>query len=46
MVEFELIYKRLGINLTERGESFYHHMMKSIVDNLEAKGRWTNHLQC
>jgi arginyl-tRNA synthetase len=36
--EFQQIYNRLDINLTERGESFYNPMLAEIVADLEAKG--------
>lgn len=36
--EFNIIYERLGIeNLIERGESFYHEHMKSVVDDLSQR---------
>lgn len=38
-LEFEHIYKRLGITVEERGESFYHSMMSSVIDDLESKGK-------
>ena len=38
LLEFENIYKRLGVTITERGESFYQPMMKDIVRDLESKG--------
>lgn len=36
-VEFEKIYKRLDVKLTERGESFYNPMLKGVVEDLEEK---------
>lgn len=36
--DFEQIYERLDIKITERGESFYHKMMPDAVKYLEAKG--------
>lgn len=36
--EFEAIYKRLGVNLTERGESYYNPMLKDVVDDLMSRG--------
>ena len=38
---FEKIYRKLGVTLTERGESFYQSMMSETVQDLESKG---NHL--
>uniref|UniRef100_A0A0N4ZVB6 Probable arginine--tRNA ligase, cytoplasmic n=1 Tax=Parastrongyloides trichosuri TaxID=131310 RepID=A0A0N4ZVB6_PARTI len=35
---FEDIYERLDIKITERGESFYHKLMKDVVDDLEKSG--------
>ena len=35
--EFNSIYKRLGVTLTERGESFYQPMMADIVADMESK---------
>lgn len=35
--EFEKIYSRLDVKLTERGESFYQKRMESIVEELESK---------
>ncbi len=37
--EFQKIYKRLDITVTERGESFYQPMMPDMVKGLEAKGQ-------
>ncbi|KAK2524949.1 hypothetical protein Q9233_009268 [Columba guinea] len=36
--EFQKIYNWLDITLVERGESFYHEMMKDIVKEFEDKG--------
>lgn len=36
--EFQQIYDRLDIKLTERGESFYNPMLPDVVADLEAKG--------
>ena len=36
--EFEAIYSRLGVTLTERGESFYNPMLKNVVDELKERG--------
>ncbi|OXB77433.1 UNVERIFIED_CONTAM: hypothetical protein H355_012140 [Colinus virginianus] len=36
--EFQKIYNCLDVTLTERGESFYHDMMKDIVKEFEDKG--------
>eukprot|EP00879_Flechtneria_rotunda_P008355 GHRR01008752.1.p1 GENE.GHRR01008752.1~~GHRR01008752.1.p1 ORF type:complete len:557 (+),score=163.22 GHRR01008752.1:140-1810(+) len=36
--EFEAIYSRLGVTLTERGESFYNPMLKGVVDELREQG--------
>ncbi len=36
--EFQLIYDRLGIRLTERGESFYNDQLESVVADLDAAG--------
>lgn len=35
--EFDSIYKRLGVTLIERGESFYQPIMSDIVADLESK---------
>uniref|UniRef100_A0A0N5B571 Probable arginine--tRNA ligase, cytoplasmic n=1 Tax=Strongyloides papillosus TaxID=174720 RepID=A0A0N5B571_STREA len=35
---FENIYKRLDINLVERGESYYQNLMKKVVNDLEVAG--------
>ncbi len=35
---YEAIYKRLGIRLTERGESFYNPYLKGVVEDFEQKG--------
>lgn len=36
--EFQKIYDRLGVQLIERGESFYQSRMEAIVKEFEAKG--------
>ncbi len=36
--EFQLIYDQLGIELTERGESFYNSMLPNVVDELNKTG--------
>jgi arginyl-tRNA synthetase len=36
--EFQLIYDRLGIELQERGESFYNPYLQAVVADLEAAG--------
>jgi len=36
--EFQLIYDRLGIELQERGESFYNPYLPAVVADLEATG--------
>jgi len=36
--EFQLIYDRLGIDLQERGESFYNLYLPAVVADLEAAG--------
>lgn len=36
--EFEQIYERLGVDITERGESFYNDMLPALVDDLVSKG--------
>ncbi|KAF8073007.1 Arginine--tRNA ligase [Scenedesmus sp. PABB004] len=36
--EFEAIYTRLGVSLSERGESFYNPMLKDVVDELQSLG--------
>ncbi|XP_054288013.1 arginine--tRNA ligase, cytoplasmic-like [Macrosteles quadrilineatus] len=36
--ENQLIYDRLGIKITERGESFYQSRMENIVEELKSKG--------
>jgi arginyl-tRNA synthetase len=36
--EFQKIYDRLGVELNERGESFYNPMLKDTVDDLMARG--------
>jgi len=37
-LEFQKIYKRLNINIIERGESFYQSRMENVVKELENKG--------
>jgi arginyl-tRNA synthetase len=36
--EFQKIYDRLAINLSERGESFYNPYLQAVVDDLKACG--------
>ena len=36
--EFQLIYDRLDIELTERGESFYNPFLEDVVNDLKAAG--------
>jgi arginyl-tRNA synthetase len=36
--EFNAIYGRLGVTLTERGESFYNPQLKGVVEELKEKG--------
>ncbi len=36
--EFQVIYDRLNIHLTERGESFYNPYLTAVVDNLRSLG--------
>ncbi|QDZ38901.1 arginine--tRNA ligase [Euhalothece natronophila Z-M001] len=36
--EFQVIYDLLGVELTERGESFYNPFLSEVVQELEAKG--------
>ena len=36
--EFNKIYDRLGIEIEERGESFYNPFLKELVDDLKGKG--------
>ncbi len=40
LLEFEHVYKQLGVTITERGESFYQPMMQNIIDDLESKGKY------
>ena len=40
-IEFQAIYDRLGISITERGESFYHSLMPSLVEELDRRGLLT-----
>ena len=37
VAEFDRLYNRLGVTITERGESFYNSMMPKVVAELEAK---------
>ena len=37
-VEFQRIYDRLDINLTEVGESFYNPLLRPMVDELKDSG--------
>lgn len=37
-VEFQKIYDRLDINLTEVGESFYNPMLRPMVEELTKSG--------
>jgi arginyl-tRNA synthetase len=36
--EFQVIYDRLNVKLTERGESFYNPYLSAVVDDLKATG--------
>ena len=36
--EFQVIYDRLNVQLTERGESFYNPYLSTVVDDLRATG--------
>ncbi|AFY95438.1 arginine--tRNA ligase [Chamaesiphon minutus] len=36
--EFQVIYDRLNVNLTERGESFYNPYLAAVVEDLKATG--------
>ncbi|WP_353259368.1 arginine--tRNA ligase [Prochlorothrix hollandica] len=36
--EFQILYDRLNINLTERGESFYNPFLEAVVTDLKARG--------
>lgn len=36
--EFQSLYDRLGVTLTERGESFYNPFLKPLLEELQAKG--------
>lgn len=36
--EFQLIYDRLGVQIIERGESYYNPFLKPIVEELIAAG--------
>lgn len=46
VIGFEKIYQKLGVTLTERGESFYQSMMSETVKDLESKGvpSYTQHM--
>lgn len=39
--EFQRVYDRLDINLTERGESFYNPLMPKVIAELKASGKCT-----
>ncbi len=39
--EFQKIYDRLAVKLTERGESFYNQYLKDVVDDLNSAGLLT-----
>eukprot|EP00921_Rhytidocystis_pertsovi_P006111 GHVQ01010390.1.p1 GENE.GHVQ01010390.1~~GHVQ01010390.1.p1 ORF type:complete len:622 (+),score=98.87 GHVQ01010390.1:199-2064(+) len=39
--EFQKVYDRLEVHLTERGESFYNDMLPSVIEELEEKGMVT-----
>jgi arginyl-tRNA synthetase len=36
--EFQALYDRLGVKITERGESFYNPMLQDAVKDLQACG--------
>lgn len=36
--EFQRIYDRLGIRITNRGESFYNPLIKPMIEDLQARG--------
>lgn len=38
--DFQAIYERLGVTLTERGESFYQPLMGDIVEDMESKSQF------
>ena len=38
--DFSKIYKRLGVTIINRGESFYQPLMPDVVKDLEAKGQF------
>lgn len=40
-LDFEQIYRRLNIRITERGESFYQNHMIKLVDELDKLGKLT-----
>lgn len=40
--EFQSIYDRLGVTLTERGESFYNSLMPKVIEELKASGKCTH----
>lgn len=37
-LDFEMLYKLLGIRLVERGESFYQKKMEALVKELDSQG--------
>jgi len=37
--EFQRVYDRLEVTLTERGESFYNPLMPKVIDELKASGK-------
>lgn len=39
ILDFNSIYERLGVTITERGESFYQPMMADIVADMESKSQ-------
>ena len=41
--EFAQLYERLGVTLTERGESFYNSLMPEVVAELEGKSEFSSH---
>ena len=36
--EFQKVYDRLGVDVTERGESFYNPMLRPLLEELQEKG--------
>ncbi|RLN37215.1 hypothetical protein BBJ28_00020566 [Nothophytophthora sp. Chile5] len=40
--EFQKVYDRLGVSLTEMGESFYNPIIPGVLDQLRAKGLMEN----